>query len=539
MMTKMTGITCFINNSPYDIVLSMDFKEMTFLYLALITLCLGIAWWIYYGRSITRLRDLFRPHKKNAMFWKNWKGAGLALSIVVLFFCLSGPTWGEEAEMVYTSGRDIYFVMDCSYSMLAEDARPSRQKASIFLALSLLNELPGARAGLISFAGRGFPVCPLTSDIDLVRTLLSKQHPDNMSNQGTSFQASLETLERIIRKRDPNRMLTVIFMSDGESFVPPSEETLEELRQIPLHLLVIGVGTTEGSLMKDPRSRFKDYIRDKNGNLVRSRLEPELLLSLAQELKGTYIQLQTAGVTSKHILKYLLKTTSSGEFSTVRHPVNRASLFGWIACIVLCLVTAGERVVFKGLSRFHPLIIICVILPLSACRPSPSQNVKDGNQFLKNGQYQSASQRFTDAMEELTPQDELFPLAVTNLTCAHALNGRQQEIQTLMNRFRQTGSDLSFQADLLYNFGCSQMLSSAPDDAADTFRNCLELNPADGSAVWNLEYLQKQRKDRQRSQPPRPEDSQAERILDSLKDIEKTMIPRSGSVPVTLGGPYW
>jgi len=142
-------------------------------------------------------------------------------------------------------------------------------------------------------------------------------------------------------------------------------------------------------------------------------------------------------------------------------------------------------------------------------------------------------------MEELTPQDELFPLAVTNLTCAHALNGRQQEIQTLMNRFRQTGSDLSFQADLLYNFGCSQMLSSAPDDAADTFRNCLELNPADGSAVWNLEYLQKQRKDRQRSQPPRPEDSQAERILDSLKDIEKTMIPRSGSVPVTLGGPYW
>ncbi len=44
---------------------------------------------------------------------------------VFILLALAGPSWGDEAEVVYTSGLDIYFVLDCSYNhVTAATCRP-------------------------------------------------------------------------------------------------------------------------------------------------------------------------------------------------------------------------------------------------------------------------------------------------------------------------------------------------------------------------------------------------------------------------------
>ena len=65
------------------------------------------------------------------------------------------------------------FVLDVSRSMLAEDAAPNRLARAKAEIAQLVGRLEGHRVGLIAFAGRAAPVCPLTPDHSFFNTVLS------------------------------------------------------------------------------------------------------------------------------------------------------------------------------------------------------------------------------------------------------------------------------------------------------------------------------------------------------------------------------
>lgn len=502
-------------------------------------LCVAGLWLAWHLRRVRAQETRFAPAGTPLKRRPPVRAVLLAGALPVLVLSMAGPSWGLEAEIQYTSGLDLYFLVDCSYSMLARDVAPSRQKAATFLAMSLLKELPGARAGLIAFAGGAFPVCPLTSDGDIIRSLLSQLHPDVLNRQGTNFEAPLDTLARMVSKTDSRRRLAVVFLSDGESFREPSGAVLETLRRRAPEFVAVGVGTPEGAFLEDPRSRFTEWIRDKDGQLVRSRLGEKNLIALSDALGGRYFRLQTVGLTSRQILDGALRNRGAGTYTSRLLPQDQSAWFISAGALLLALVvcTGGTR---RKNPRSAAALLLLALVPVTGCGGRKAEAlVRQGNDLYARGEYADAAGLYGRAMRQAEPGSDLRALAGANLAAALTLAGRSGEALRAAERSLREGGGPRESA-LRYNLGCSQVLEERRADAAESFRRCLERNPADFHARWNLELLLNDRQPPpSRGPTPPPPDDQADRFFDSLKDQEKTKLPRAQSRPAGTGGPYW
>ncbi|MBN2431101.1 MAG: VWA domain-containing protein [Acidobacteria bacterium] len=517
----------------------MNVRDPQYIYYALAAMGVGLGWWLFIRHRVQARHRQFLAEKPG--FWTGAKGLLLVLATSWTLFCLSGPTWGSAAELVYSSGRDIYFVMDSSYSMLAEDVAPSRLQAAKFLALSLVKELPGARYGLIAFAGNAFPACPLTHDRDLIRTILANVHPDNLSSQGTDFQSPLTTLERIIRRRDPLRRLTILFLSDGESFESPREDTLRGLQATAAQFIAIGVGTPEGAFLKDPRTQYREWILDREGRKVISRLQRENLNRLTDTLDGIYVDLRTAGITARNLLDHHLRTRTAGEFVTVQRPINRGHQLALLSvCLLGWVILPDGKGGRTSPFRLMGLLVIC-LLPLGGCTPPAMRHLRAGNELLQRAEYPASAVRYRQALQALEENEPLYATGLVNLSAALALGADRRGLQQLLAGTAEAPAPGPTVPHLLYNQGCGEMLVGANDSAREAFRRCLEMNPLDEAARWNLELLEDRTPEKPPVEPPPATDDreQAERLLDSVRDREKTYLPPQPKRNATPGGPYW
>ncbi|MFQ5559095.1 MAG: VWA domain-containing protein [Nitrospinota bacterium] len=85
-----------------------------------------------------------------------------------VFFLVLGasrPQFGTKERMVTGKGVDVMVAIDTSKSMYAEDVKPNRFEKARFEVTKLSEKLRGNSIGLIAFAGRAFPECPMTVDL--------------------------------------------------------------------------------------------------------------------------------------------------------------------------------------------------------------------------------------------------------------------------------------------------------------------------------------------------------------------------------------
>lgn len=520
----------------------------------------GLLWWYWMGRTTAKINASFHPKGRKTGFQVSWSNLALVLVLPILLLALAGPTWGEEAETVFTSGEDLYFVIDCSYSMSAADIAPSRLQAAAYLALSILKELPGARAGLLVFAGSAFPACPLTFDRGVMRTLLASLNPSMLNHQGTNFEAPLRVLSRILAGRDQQRRLVVVFLSDGEMFVPPSTATIQLTRGVMQQVIAIGIGTPDGALIADPRTAGRSWVKDSRGQPVRTVLNEERLQELADRFQGAYLRLQTVGLTSHLLLEQYLKTPVAGSFSIRKKPKNQSFLAVWIALALVSFAWIAKVFPSRRLNRRKAAVFV-----LAACccggfgtafsgygfadRGTAAGSydagatrvlLQHGNLLCGKGQHAQAIPIYRRALEQAAARSPVGAAAAVNLTQALIMTGDFRAAAEQARTALRAGAAEEYRSDLWYNLGCAQWLAGSLDLAAASFRQSLELAPGDYQALWNLDLLLR-RMSAPQPPPPSPRDTQdpAERLLDSLKEQEKNPVPRQNTGRSRMEGPFW
>ena len=116
---------------------------------------------------------------------------GLALAVVALARPQRGFTWEEKRQ----TGHDIIFAIDTSKSMLATDLLPNRLTRAKLAAEDMLNQLEGARVGLLAFAGSSFLQAPLTPDFGAVRDSLQELDTDIIPRGGTNLAEAIKAAE--------------------------------------------------------------------------------------------------------------------------------------------------------------------------------------------------------------------------------------------------------------------------------------------------------------------------------------------------------
>ena len=216
------------------------------------------------------------------------------LVIIAAFFIIIAmlrPQWGFVWEEVEHKGVDIMIAVDVSRSMLTKDVLPSRLKRTKLALEDLLGSLQGDRVGLIAFAGGAFVQCPLTIDYDGFLLAVRDLNTSLIPRPGTNIENAILEAMQSFGKGSEGVDRTLIIITDGETHVGDAlkASALASSENIKIH--TIGVGTTEGELIevKDVEGK-PSYIKDNQGQIVKSRLDEKALQEIAFSSKGIYIK---------------------------------------------------------------------------------------------------------------------------------------------------------------------------------------------------------------------------------------------------------
>jgi len=203
---------------------------------------------------------------------------------------LMRPQWGYDWREVKRSGLDILIAIDTSKSMLADDVKPNRLERSKLAVKDLLRSLEGDRVGLIAFSGTAFLQCPLTVDYNGFLLALNNLSIDVIPRGGTSISSAIRLAVNSYEGGQKKYKILVI-ISDGENHEGDPIDLARKAKRENIRIFCVGIGTSEGELIPIIRKGGKKTLmKDKQGNVIKSRLDEQLLQKIALITGGTYVR---------------------------------------------------------------------------------------------------------------------------------------------------------------------------------------------------------------------------------------------------------
>lgn len=212
--------------------------------------------------------------------------SALALSV----FVFMRPQWGFHWQEVKRRGLDIIIAIDTSKSMLAQDVKPNRLERSKLAVQDLIKKLKGDRIGLIAFAGKSFLTCPLTVDYSGFCFSLDRLDVDTVSYGGTAISEAIREARKSFQGNHQKYKILVL-ITDGEDHLGDSLAEAKKAKEEGIKIFCIGIGTKEGEIIPITNENgTKTFLKDEQGNVVKTRLDENTLEKIALTTQGSYVQ---------------------------------------------------------------------------------------------------------------------------------------------------------------------------------------------------------------------------------------------------------
>lgn len=260
----------------------------------------------------------------------------LYLGLVCLLLALAQPQKGTYTVEIQGKSIDIVFALDTSKSMLAQDMKPDRLSRAKLAIQGLLESLQGDRIGLIAFAGRAFLECPLTLDYQAFIQSLNMCDTTIIQEGGTDFSAAIDQATKAFDQDASHKILVLI--SDGEDLEKAGYKRALAAKEEGLTIYTVGVGSTAGDIIpiQDKTGKL-DYVRDAQGQVVKTCLEEETLKAMAQITGGFYTPLGPKGEGLAAVYQHLSQTVVAEEKTSFYKEVPKA-YFQWPLGCALALL---------------------------------------------------------------------------------------------------------------------------------------------------------------------------------------------------------
>lgn len=212
----------------------------------------------------------------------------LIVALTFLVISLANPLIGTKLIEGKRQGVDIIIALDVSNSMLAEDVKPNRLERAKQMIIRLLDKLTNDRIGIIVFAGESFVQLPLTTDYSAAKLFTSYIEPDIIPLQGTAIGSAIElAVERFNLNKERKKALIII--TDGENHEDDPFAAAEFASRNNFVIHTIGMGTLNGGPIPLVSNGKRDFLKDINGSVVTSKLDPVLLEKIASIGGGEFI----------------------------------------------------------------------------------------------------------------------------------------------------------------------------------------------------------------------------------------------------------
>jgi Ca-activated chloride channel family protein len=291
-----------------------------FMYLASIpvvfVMFLLVQWWKKRKQEQFADYDLIKKlSPENSTFKSVLKIVTICLALAFLIIALANPKMGTKLETIKRQGVDIVFALDVSKSMLAEDIAPSRLDKAKQIITRIIDNLGSDRIGVIIYAGNSYPLLPITTDHAAAKMFLQNASPDMVSSQGTAINEAIERgISYFDNKEQTNRFLFIV--SDGEDHEENAVSLAEQAKKEGIKVYTIGIGTEKGGpIPLKNNGTVIGYKKDNQGEVVITQMKPEILIDIANEGNGKYINGNKTQETIDVIEDLLVKAEKS-EFET-------------------------------------------------------------------------------------------------------------------------------------------------------------------------------------------------------------------------------
>ena len=215
-----------------------------------------------------------------------------AVAVVLVLVTLARPQVGFIEEEARASGLDIVVCFDVSRSMLASDVAPNRLARAKLAAYDLAGIARWDRLALVPFAGNAFLQVPLALDDEAFLQSVRALDTDVIPEQGTALADALKEALNAFGK-DSTGARAVVILTDGEDHEEGAVEAARAAAKDGVRIFTIGVGTAQGALRQAPDPYGNPiFVKDADGNAVKSRLNEPALKQLAEAGGGFYLPLQ-------------------------------------------------------------------------------------------------------------------------------------------------------------------------------------------------------------------------------------------------------
>ena len=214
----------------------------------------------------------------------------LLLAFAMVLLALAGPQFGTKLQNVKRKGVELIIALDVSNSMLAEDIKPNRLERAKLAIEKLTDRLHNDKIGLIVFAGASYIQIPITSDYSAARLFLSSVNTQIVPRQGTAIGSAID---QAMNSFDPKSDLqkSIIIITDGENHDDDAIAEAKKAADKGIIVNTLGMGLPQGAPIPMPgKYGAKTYRKDKNGNIVISKLDENTLKKIAAAGNGIYVR---------------------------------------------------------------------------------------------------------------------------------------------------------------------------------------------------------------------------------------------------------
>ena len=257
------------------------------------------------------------------------------VALIFLIIAAARPQFGQSERTEKRQGIEAIIALDISNSMLAEDVAPNRLDRAKQMLSKLMDNMVNDKVGLVVFAGDAFVQLPITCDYVSAKMFLNSIKPELIKTQGTAIGQALNTSIRCFGEQsDASR--AIILITDGENHEDDAKAVAERAKEMGIQVLVVGIGKPEGSPIPVPGTN--NFMKDRQGNVVVSRLNEEMCREIAQAGGGIYVRCDNTNTATKAIQKELDKLGTQEIETQVYTDYNEQfQSFAFIALLLLVI----------------------------------------------------------------------------------------------------------------------------------------------------------------------------------------------------------
>lgn len=277
------------------------------------------------------LRQLMPDFSKSRSYVKFFLQM-LALSLLIL--AAARPQYGVKKETNIREGVEAMIALDVSNSMLAQDVSPNRLENSKLMISKMIDKMADDKVGLVVFAGDAFIQLPITSDNVSAKMFLSNISTNTVPRPGTAIGSAIELCVSSFGSEKSSAGRTIILITDGENHEDNAVEAAKMAAENGVTVNVVGLGKTEGALI--PIEGTSNFWRDKDGEVVITKLNEEMCKNIAAAGKGIYVHADNSN-SALRAINNQIESMQKGELEVQSYSQyeDHFFIFLWLAMFVL------------------------------------------------------------------------------------------------------------------------------------------------------------------------------------------------------------